>query len=62
KYCHIFLETAHPAKFPDVVFKALNREPDVPKQFENLMNKKGSAVQIEANYEILRDWLLKDFG
>jgi len=61
-FCHVFLETAHPAKFPDVVFKALNKEPDVPMQFTDLMNKKGSAVQIEATYEILRDWLLKDSG
>lgn len=60
--CFMFLETAHPAKFPDVVIKALKREPVMPEQFRGLLAKQGSTVQMEAEYQILREWLLGDVG
>ncbi|MGH1365658.1 MAG: threonine synthase [Calditrichia bacterium] len=54
----IFLGTAHPAKFPDVVHRALNREPDIPDRLQVVLNKEGHAEKISADYQQLRGKLL----
>ena len=54
----IFLETAHPVKFLDVVEPVLNETIAFPPQILNVINKKKKSVKI-SKYEELKNFLLK---
>lgn len=52
----VFLETAHPIKFLDIVEPALNIKLPIPSQIESVLNKQKVAVKI-ANYEDFKAYL-----
>ena len=52
----IFLETAHPIKFLDVVEPALNIKLSIPTQIESVLNKEKISVKIKT-YEELKTFL-----
>jgi threonine synthase len=54
----IFLETAHPVKFLDVVERAINKEIPLPPQIKKVMNKEKHAIAI-GTYTELKNFLLK---
>ncbi|MCK0162058.1 threonine synthase [Allomuricauda sp. F6463D] len=54
----IFLETAHPVKFLDVVEETLGLTPQIPPQIKKVMNKDKKSISI-ATYEELKQFLLK---
>ena len=53
-----FLETAHPVKF-DSVEKIIGTHGATPESVKDLFNRHKQSTQIEANYEDLKDILLK---
>nr|WP_298997945.1 threonine synthase [uncultured Allomuricauda sp.] len=53
----IFLETAHPVKFLDVVKETLNIEIDIPPQIEKVLGKTKYFIKIDA-YKQLKTFLL----
>jgi threonine synthase len=53
----IFLETAHPVKFLEVVEKTLDTKVEVPLQIQAIQHKKKVAKQI-ATYEELKEFLI----
>ena len=57
----ISLETAHPAKFPDEIRRILNIEPPLPDSLAGLEQKPEHYVSIENNYQLLKDFLLKNY-
>jgi threonine synthase len=54
----VFLETAHPTKFLDVVEETINTTIALPEQISNVMDKTKSSTIIET-YEELKGFLLK---
>jgi threonine synthase len=54
----VFLETAHPVKFYDVIEPVLGFKVPVPAAIEAIMDKPGNATKMEADYSALRDYLL----
>jgi len=54
----IFLETAHPVKFLDVVEETLPVKIEIPKQIQKIINNKKVAIKA-ANYQDLKSFLLK---
>lgn len=54
----IFLETAHPVKFLDVVEPIINQTIKLPKQIKKVIKKKKIAISI-SNYQQLKKFLLK---
>jgi threonine synthase len=52
----IFLETAHPIKFLDIVEPALQIKLPIPKQIESVLNKEKISTKIKT-YEELKDFL-----
>ena len=54
----IFLETAHPVKFLDVVEETLGLSPDIPPQIQKVMGKQKKSHKI-ATYQELKRHLLK---
>ena len=55
----IFLETAHPIKFLDIVEPTLNLKLDIPKQIESVLNKEKVSIKI-SNYFDLKTFLKKE--
>lgn len=55
----IFLETAHPVKFPEAVEKAASTKIDLPSSISAIMNKAKKSIEIKADYDELRTHLLK---
>ncbi len=53
----IFLETAHPVKFLDVVEETLNIKVKIPSQIQKVINKEKHSIPIK-NYETLKEFLL----
>ncbi len=55
----VFLETAHPAKFQDVVSSTLGESIALPKTLEKFMKGKKSTVPMSKRFEDFKDYLLK---
>jgi threonine synthase len=53
----VFLETAHPIKFLDIVEPVLNVKLKIPKQIESVLNKEKVSIKIKI-YEDLKQFLL----
>ncbi len=54
----IFLETAHPVKFYDVVEPITGEPVAIPPAVSELLNRKKQSIKMEARYEDLRDYLM----
>lgn len=54
----IFLETAHPVKFLDVVEETLNVSVEIPEQIKSIIDREKSAIRID-KYEELKIFLNK---
>lgn len=54
----IFLETAHPVKFPETVEKVLGAPIPLPPVAVELLQRKGISIPITAKYSHFKDWLL----
>ncbi len=55
----IFLETAHPAKFPEVVEPIIGRKVEVPDRLRNFMDGVVTNVKLKDNLDALKGFLLK---
>lgn len=54
----IFLETAHPVKFPDAVERITGAPVTLPESVSGLMSRRQHSVQMDADFGQLRDYLL----
>lgn len=54
----IFLETAHPVKFPAAVEQATGKTIPLPQSIAGLISKKKNSIAIGANFLSLKDFLL----
>lgn len=54
----IFLETAHPVKFPGAVVKITGKTIEAPDSVQAIMRSEKKSILIEAEYEALKDFLL----
>ena len=55
----MFLETAHPAKFPDTVKEAIGVEAETPERLKAFAAGTKQSVEIPASYEDFRSYLVK---
>ncbi|WP_223548074.1 threonine synthase [Aestuariivivens sp. NBU2969] len=55
----VFLETAHPTKFLDVVKEVIKEEQPLPEQIQAVMDKEKASIII-STYEDLKEFLLKN--
>ena len=61
KTCGIFLETAHPAKFKDIVDDALDIDFPLPEKLKEIVNNKKTAVKMKNSYEDFEDFLRSNY-
>jgi len=54
----IFLETAHPAKFADVVERILDMKVDLPEQLQSLLDKEKQARLMTTEFSLFKEYLL----
>ena len=54
----IFLETAHPVKFPDAVEKYTGVKPGIPASMKDIMNNKKVSIKMRPQYALLKDYLM----
>lgn len=55
----IFLETAHPIKFPEAIEQITGKTLPVPSSILHLMDKRKQSIAIKNNYAQLKEWLLR---
>jgi threonine synthase len=55
----IFLETAHPVKFPDAIEKIIGKPVDIPASVQAIMTGRKQSLVINAEYASLKDYLLR---
>ncbi len=53
----VFLETAHPSKFLEVVEETLGEKIDIPERLAVLQSKEKNAVQMKNDFTVLKDYL-----
>jgi threonine synthase len=56
----MILETAHPAKFGEVVQPAIGREPSMPERLEKVMHLPDRSIPMKNDYGSFKDWLLRN--
>jgi len=54
----IFLETAHPVKFPDVVEESIGQKLPIPEEVKPLFEKEKKSILLEADYEVFKEWMM----
>jgi threonine synthase len=54
----IFLETAHPVKFPDTVTRTIGKSPEQPAAIEPLFKKEKKSIPMHASFHALKEWLI----
>ena len=59
KHPIVYISTAHPSKFPDIVKKSINQYPDLPRNLIDLLKRKEKYETIELNYYKVKNYLLK---
>jgi threonine synthase len=54
----IFLETAHPVKFYDVVEPVINEKISLPDSVKMLLDKEKKSIKMDVHYDTLKEYLL----
>lgn len=57
----VFLETAHPAKFKEVVEKVLDRSIEVPPALQIFLKRQKKTIKMTSDFFAFRDFLLEEF-
>ncbi len=58
----IFLETAHPVKFPEAVEKSIQRKIEIPIELQSMMRAEKKSIKINADYASLKEILINKHG
>jgi threonine synthase len=56
----IFLETAHPVKFYDVVEPVINEKVPMPQSVQDLLKLKKNSIKMSSNYSELKEYLFSE--
>ena len=56
----IVLETAHPAKFGEIVQAEIGREPSMPDRLEKVLSLPDHAISMTNKYEDFKEWLVNN--
>ena len=60
-YPGIFLGTAHPAKFSDIIEPIIKQKVNMPDRLKKIMDKDKKSVKIKNNFKEFSDYLLSKF-
>jgi threonine synthase len=54
----VFLETAHPVKFPEAVEHATGKKVDIPLSILSIMKSEKKSIKMPASYQLFKNFLL----
>ena len=54
----IFLETAHPVKFPETVEEVIGKKIEIPASVQHLFNQKKDSVLMNASFHDFKEWMM----
>ncbi|HVX28366.1 MAG TPA: hypothetical protein VHB70_18610, partial [Parafilimonas sp.] len=54
----IFLETAHPVKFPETVEEVTGKKIEIPESIQYLFNEKKESVLMNAWFNEFKEWMM----
>jgi len=54
----IFLETAHPVKFPEIVEEVTGSKIEIPESIQYLFNQKKESVFMGASFDQFKEWMM----
>jgi threonine synthase len=54
----IFLETAHPVKFPETVEHSIEKKIEIPGNIQYLFNQKKESVLMNASFDDFKEWIM----
>ena len=57
----LFLGTAHPCKFSDIIEPLINEKIKIPERIESLLDKEKKSILLNNKYEDFSDYLLSNF-
>jgi len=58
---NIFLGTAHPGKFADIVNPIINNKLDLPQRLKDVLSLEKRSIELNNNYDEFYDYLLRTF-
>ena len=61
KHSGIFLGTAHPSKFLDVIEPEINQKVEIPERLKNILDKEKQSIKMKNNYKDFSNYLLENF-
>jgi threonine synthase len=57
----LFLGTAHPCKFSNIIEPIINEKIKIPKRIKSLLDKEKQSISLNNKYEEFSDYLLSNF-
>ena len=54
----VFLETAHPVKFPETVEEATNKKIEIPESIKYLFHQTKQSIQMNASFAEFKEWMM----
>ncbi|MNY52830.1 threonine synthase [compost metagenome] len=54
------METAHPAKFVEVVEEVLKEKIEIPEKLEAFNKKEKQSVEFPADFEVVKNYLMEE--
>ena len=58
----VYVSTAHPAKFPEIIAKVIKKKVTLPKRYKSLLKLKENYKIIDMDYNKIRNYLIKESG
>ena len=55
----IFLETAHPVKFPEIVEAVTHKKIEVPETVEYLFGREKQSIEMEPSFDVFKEWMME---
>ena len=59
---NIFLGTAHPGKFADIVNPIIDNNLELPQRLKEVLSLEKRSIELNNNYDEFYDYLLRTFG
>lgn len=56
----VFLATAHPSKFSDVVEETIGEEVEMPERLKKIISKEKQSTKLSKEYEDFKSWLIEN--
>ena len=61
EYDGIFLGTAHPSKFANIIEKVIDDKVEIPNRLSKMISKEKKSILMKNDFKVFSDYLLTNF-